>query len=151
MMTECHYKRRDGTKCKASAMARSSLCFFHDPKRATDRLEAQRAGGLRNKAVSLSADTPDCDLKNAIDIIALLGKTINQVRRGQIDPRIANTIGYLSTALLKAQEIGNLERRISDLETATRNQPQSASALDTEEFQFIQRVPDDQPKAAGTN
>jgi hypothetical protein len=144
MKKQCRYTRPDGRKCQASATAGSALCFFHDPQRAADRLEAQRAGGLRNKAVSLSTDTPDCDLKNAGDVIALLGAAINQVRRGQVDPRIANTIGYLSATLLKAQELGNIEQRLSALEFATKNLSQSGSWFDTEEFQFIQGACDAQ-------
>jgi hypothetical protein len=151
MKTECRYKRPDGTKCKANATALSGLCFFHDPKRAADRLEAQRAGGLRNKAVSLPVNTPDCNLKNAADVIALLGTTINQVRRGQIEARIANTIGYLSATLLRAQELGNLEQRVSALEMVTSNQPQSSWLSDTEEFDFIERPPNDQQKATGAS
>jgi hypothetical protein len=82
---------------------------------------------------------------------SLLGATINQVRRGQVDPRIANTIGYLSATLLKAQELGNIEQRLSALEFATKNQSQSGSWLDTEEFQFIQGACDAQQQTADAN
>jgi hypothetical protein len=128
-------------------MVRSSFCFFHDPTRAPDRLKAQRAGGLRNKALSLSLDTADCNLKSAADVITLLGTTINQVRRGQLDPRIANTIGYLSSTLLRAQELGNLERRVSDLEMVTRNKRNPDTLSDREEFQFVGATIDDQQEA----
>jgi hypothetical protein len=144
MKKQCRYTRPDGRKCQATPTADSGFCFFHDPERAHDRLQAQRTGGRRNKAVSLSADTPDCNLKNVGDVIALLGTTINQVRRGQVDPRIANTIGYLSAMLLKAQELGNIEQRLSALEFATKNQSQSGSWFDREEFQFIQGACDAQ-------
>jgi hypothetical protein len=30
------------------------------------------------------------------DAIALISETINQVRRGQIDPRVANSVGFLT-------------------------------------------------------
>jgi hypothetical protein len=149
MKRQCRHKKPDGKQCHANATVRSGLCFFHDPERAADRLEAQRAGGLRNKAASLSADTPDCNLKNAGDVVALLGTTINQVRRGQIDPRIANTIGYLSATLLRAQELGTIEQRLSALEIATKHQSQSGSRFDTEEFQFIQGACDAQRETTG--
>jgi hypothetical protein len=151
MKIQCQHRRPDGRKCHANAMARSGFCFFHDPKRATERLEAQRAGGLRNKAASLPLDTPDHDVKNAGDIVALLGLTLNQVRKGQIDPRLANSVGYISGILLKALEVETLEQRVSALERATTNQPLIGSVLDTEEFQFIQRPPDDQREATGAN
>jgi hypothetical protein len=146
MRRRCLYKRPDGMACRAKATARSEFCFFHDPELAADRREAQRAGGLRNKAVSLPSDTPDSDLKNVGDVIVLLAMTINQVRRGQIDPRISNAVGYLSATLLKAFEIGDLERRISDVEKVTSNRTQSDLLLDADEFYFIQEAPDDRPE-----
>ena len=151
MKRKCRHNRSDGGACQANATASSGFCFFHDPDLASDRQAAQRAGGLRNKAASLPADTPDCAVRNAADVIALLGMSINQVRRGQIDPRVANAIGYLSATLLKALELGNLEQRVSALELATRNQRQSGLVLDKEEFQFILRTADDEGKAIGTN
>jgi hypothetical protein len=146
MKRHCLFKRPGRGACRANVTAGSEFCFFHDPDRAADREAAQRAGGLRNKAVSLSTDTPDCDLRSAGAVITLLGTTINQVRRGQIDPRISNAIGYLAATLLKALEIGNLEQRLSDLEMTTRKPPQSDSTFDTEVFQFITAQTNDQPK-----
>ena len=140
MRAQCCYQRRNGKKCQANATASSGLCFFHDPDRAADRRAAQRAGGLRNKGISLPADTPDLEMRNVKNVVALLGVTINQVRRGQIDPRVSNAVGYLSGMLLKAFEIGSLEDRISALETATRNQPQSPPPLDLEGYEFITEV-----------
>jgi hypothetical protein len=151
MKVHCRYKKPDGKKCRANATARSGFCFFHDPLRAVDRLEAQRTGGRRNKAASLPADTPDCDLKNVSDVATLLAATINQVRTGRIDPRIANAVGYLSATLLKALEVGGLEQRISDLEIATMNSLRSDSPFDREDFQFLGRPPDDQREASGAN
>ena len=59
MKRRCGFRKPDGGVCQANATATSGLCFFHDPDRTADRRAAQRAGGLRSKAVSLSADTPD--------------------------------------------------------------------------------------------
>jgi hypothetical protein len=138
MKRQCRHKRADGKRCQANATARSGLCFFHDPERAAERLKAQRSGGLRNKGTSLPPATRDCDLKSVGDVVTLLGTTINQVRRGQLDPRISNAVGYLAATLLKALELGDLARRVSDLEAVTKNQSQSRPLFDTEEFQFIQ-------------
>jgi hypothetical protein len=70
------------------------------------------------------------------DVTALLGMTINQVRRGEIDPRISNAVGYLAGTLLKALELGNLEQRLSALEAALKRRP-SRSAFDSDEFEFV--------------
>jgi len=58
----------------------------------------------------------DCE-----DVVALLSETINQVRKGQIDPRVANAIGYLANVLIKASEQGELEKRISEVESLLKN------------------------------
>ena len=84
-------------------------------------------------------------------MVTLLGTTINQVRRGQVEPRIANSVGYLSGILLKALDVDTLERRVSELELAIKNQPQSSSLFDTEDFQFIQGAGDAQQKTSDTN
>jgi hypothetical protein len=46
------------------------------------------------------------------DVVTLLSETISQVRRGEIDPKIANATGYLSSVLLRALEGGELAREI---------------------------------------
>jgi hypothetical protein len=151
MKKQCRHKKPDSRRCQANAIARSEFCFFHDPEQESERFKAQRAGGLRNKGAALPPDTPDCDLKSVGDVVTLLGTTINQIRRGQIDPRVANSVGYLSGILLKAMEGDALERRVSGLEMATKNQLQSSSPFDTEEFQFIQGASNAQPETADAN
>ncbi len=55
-------------------------------------------------------------LRSIRDVERLLAKTINEVRRGEIDPEIATKIGYLANILLRALEGGQLERRIEQLQ-----------------------------------
>ena len=50
------------------------------------------------------------------DVVALISETINQVRKGMIDPRVANSVGYLANVLIKAFEQDELETRIERLE-----------------------------------
>jgi hypothetical protein len=46
----------------------------------------------------------------------LLGDSINQIRRGELDPRVANAMGYLASVLLKALQQGPIEERLACLE-----------------------------------
>ena len=75
-----------------------------------------------NRAVEagnvVSRDTPEQTLRSVKEVSSLLGESINQVRRGEIDPRIANAVGYLSAILLKALEQGEIEERLSKIEAA---------------------------------
>jgi hypothetical protein len=52
------------------------------------------------------------------DVSAFLADSINQLRRGQLDPRVANGVGYLSSVLLRALEQGPLEERLAKIEAA---------------------------------
>jgi hypothetical protein len=61
-------------------------------------------------------ETPDNPLRNTQDVSVLLGESINQVRRGQLDPRVANAVGYLASILQGALQQGPLEERLQRLE-----------------------------------
>jgi hypothetical protein len=136
---QCGFTKQDGTRCEAHAMGGSGLCFFHDPDLAKERTEARRAGGRRNKAATLSPETPDYPLKSVANVAELLASTINQVRRGALDPRNGNTVGYLAATLLRALEAGSLEARVIALEAATRDRRQAESPCDFDQFGF--RIP----------
>ena len=80
------------------------------------RTAAQRNGGRNGKAAVLSPDTPDVEIKSASDVVGLLSDTISQVRRGQVDVKIANSVAYLCGHILKAREQGDLEDRLAAIE-----------------------------------
>ena len=115
----CKAKTKQGDQCSALAIDGSDFCFFHDPEKAEDRHRAQSAGGRNGGLKTLSSTTPDARIEGADDVVSLLSDTINQVRRGDIDPRVANAVGYLANILLKAKELGDLEDRIKALEATT--------------------------------
>ncbi len=76
---------------------------------------------------TLDADTPDVKIENCHDTVPLLSDTINQVRKGQIDPRVANTLGYLASVLIKAVEQSDIEKRIEAIEAAVKTNRPSTS------------------------
>jgi hypothetical protein len=119
MPKKCCFSKKDGSECAAQAQSGKDLCIFHDPARANDGRRARRAGGLTRTrtAVVLAPDTPDHPLGSPNDVSAVLADSINRVRRGQLDPRVANAMGYLATVLLRALEQGPIEERLSKLET----------------------------------
>jgi hypothetical protein len=121
----CAATKGDGTACGAAALPGSKFCFFHDPAKAAARRQAQSAGGQANKMATLPADVPDVTVEDGADVVKLLGATINQVRRGEIDPRVANAVGYLSNIVLSATGQRELENRLAELETLVKNRRQS--------------------------
>ncbi len=118
MAKECHVRKKDGERCGADAQSGKDICVFHDPTRAADGRRARRAGGTTRSrtAVVLPQGTPDNPLCNTHEVVTLLAESINHLRRGQLDPRVANAVGYLSGILLKALEQGRTEDRLNHLE-----------------------------------
>jgi hypothetical protein len=117
----CTGQKRDRTDCQAAALPGSKFCFFHDPAKAAVRRKAQSRGGCANRMRTLQADAPDVAVKNGGDVVDLLAVTINQVRRGEIDPRVANAVGYLANIILAATGQRDLETRIAELESLYRS------------------------------
>jgi hypothetical protein len=91
--------------------------------------------------VVLPTNLPIKPLRAVKDVAELLGETINQVRRGEIDLRTSNAIGYLSGILLCAIEKSSLEERLTELEAAVKNQSHSRTIPFDEEtgFEFAQQ------------
>jgi len=118
MANKCHFLKKNGSRCEANAQPVNGLCVFHDPARAADGRRARQSGGIhRSRAAAvLPSDTPDHPLGNTKEVSAFLADSVNQLRRGQLDPRVANAMGYLTSVLLRALEQGPLEERLAKLE-----------------------------------
>jgi hypothetical protein len=112
----CCATKPDQSNCRAPTLPGSEFCFFHDPSKAEERREAQAQGGRQNRMKTLEASAQDVMVEGFSDARALLVQTINQVRKGEIDPRVANSVGFLTNILIKAVEQDKLETRIEQLE-----------------------------------
>jgi len=112
----CRFKRPDGQYCQAKPLRDSVYCFWHDPSKSDARRDAGRIGGLRGRARTLSPDTPDFRVLSAESVVELLSKTVNQTLRGEVDPKVSNAVGYLSSVILRAREQGEIEERIAKIE-----------------------------------
>ena len=118
MTRQCEHRLPTGKRCRAHARTNDRFCFFHSAATLADRCRARRAGGVARSrsAAVLPGDTQDLPLHDVGDVCTLLAESINQVRRGQIDPRVANAVGYLASILLGALQQGPLEERMERLE-----------------------------------
>jgi hypothetical protein len=133
IMAKCQFQNEKGTSCRANAQRGKILCVFHDPARTADVQKARQAGGVRRARMSavLPPNSPDHPLGNTNDVATLLGDSINRLRRGELDPRIANAVGYLANVLLRALEQGPMEERLAHLEAIL-----GKSGMAPEEFEF---------------
>jgi hypothetical protein len=120
MAKKCEFQKKNGGRCHADAQTGKNSCVFHDPAKASEGHRARRAGGIaRSRLASvLPSDTPDHPLGNTKEVSAFLSASINQLRRGQLDPRVATGLGYLTNILLRALEQGPLEERMAKIEAA---------------------------------
>jgi hypothetical protein len=127
--------KKNGQRCGADSQTGKRLCIFHDPAKVSEGRRARRAGGItRTRAAAvLPADTPDHPLGDTNQVSVLLADSINRLRRGQLDPRVANAMGYLASVLLKALENAKIEDRLAHLEAVT----SSKNGTETEEFEFM--------------
>ena len=116
MASDRHCKEilEDGEQCGAYALTGKEHCFSHDPESREAKLEAVHKGGLVKK-VRINEPLTPVDIITAKDVVRLLTVTIEEVRTGKLDPRLANTIGFLAGHLTRAYEIAELEDKVDEI------------------------------------
>lgn len=113
---KCNYIKKDGSQCEANAINNSELCFFHDPNvSAEEKREARVNGGKANKII-LKQPLPVLTINKIGDVANLLIDTINRVRSGEIDIRLANCLWVLAWQLTKTLEMSQISDRVEVVE-----------------------------------
>lgn len=111
----CKYLKQDSEQCGANALVAGDYCFVHSPDMETERQLAASKGGKHSYKQALVI-TEEKSIKTPKDIADLLESTINEVRAGKLDVRIANCVGYLASHLIKSIEASDFEKRLENLE-----------------------------------
>ncbi|MBI3590136.1 MAG: hypothetical protein HY094_02005 [Candidatus Melainabacteria bacterium] len=102
-------------------MSDSKYCYLHNPDISEEeKLNAQIKGGKGN-TIKITEPLEPVAVEKVEDIVKLLADTINRVRSGEMEIKVANCIGYLSGHLTKALEIAELEKRIEVVERVVLN------------------------------
>lgn len=118
---KCTFKKENNERCNANAMKSSKYCYLHNPDiPKEEKFNAQSNGGKGN-TIKVFEPLAPIFLDNPGDVVNLLAETINKVRAGEMDLRVANCIGYLSGHITKAFEIAELEKRIEVVERVVLN------------------------------
>ena len=111
---------KDGKRCNANAMTDREYCFSHNPDASTEKHLAVVKGGLATKKNDLVALEP-IELKTCKQVIILLEDTINRIRKvdknGEMPLKVASTIGFLATHLLRGIESSDLDKRMEIIES----------------------------------
>jgi len=78
------------------------LCYFHaNPDKAA---ELERNGGRHRKQTYEQATEHIAPPESAADVRRMLAETTAEVKAGRMDPKVANTVAYVGTVLLRAYE-----------------------------------------------
>jgi len=113
-LMQCQFIKSDDAQCEANSLKNSEFCFTHNPETKEAKQLAVIKGGKSPKK-NYDPLTP-VEISGSKSVVNLLAITINEVRQGEIDLRVANCIGYLSGHLIKALEVSEIENRIETIE-----------------------------------
>jgi CRP-like cAMP-binding protein len=126
-MATCKAITKDGKPCRGNAQKGRDTCFFHDPEKTEAVKAAQVKGGTSIKVIDPKVYKPwrgtpgDMTVMRSPgpgDVVNLLADTIDEVKTGLIDPRIATAVGYLAGMIIKALEVEALDERLAAIEDA---------------------------------
>ena len=106
----CGGSRSDGSNCGAPP-GESGLCFWHDPERLEERLEASRKGGSR-RAIPLPVGPP----LEAEEARGVLASVMAALLEGALDPGTARAAAYIIQVDRKIAEGETVERQLSIIE-----------------------------------
>lgn len=113
---KCRFIKSDESTCQANAMKDSEFCYLHNPAITDDEKKEAQAKGGRANSITITEPLPPVKITDHKDVLHLITDTINQVRAGRLDTKIANSLGVLSSQALKAIELGELEGRLETIE-----------------------------------
>ena len=111
----CTFVHSSGRRCGGFRIGGSAFCFAHAPDQEAKRADARRRGGRAGRV----ATVPESDLsvRSLGDVLALVELTINDVRSGRVDVRIANAVGVLANVAARVIQQSDLEARLEALES----------------------------------
>lgn len=114
---QCKAKKKSGTRCEAYAVIGSDFCLTHDPGRAKERAQRNRAGGLAKAAPKATEGVDAPKVESIADVIALINFTIADL--WLLENSVPRARGLLAAAseAIKALQIGELEDRVAALES----------------------------------
>lgn len=118
MNKQCKFIKPDGNQCGAYTIDGSKYCFSHCPNPEVKQAKQQAviSGGKSENYKKLNLNLKPVVLNDAGDVVKFLNTVINELRSGQIPPKIASCCGFLVNQLLRALEMSNLERKITAIE-----------------------------------
>ncbi len=118
-MAQCKSRTENGQRCRAKVLKNSAFCFMHDPANGKARAEARKRGGERRRVLHAgNSENIPTQVRTVADTLLILDYTLaetipmeNSIARGRL-------LIALSEAYIRALEVGELEKRIEEIENA---------------------------------
>jgi hypothetical protein len=110
----CQKQKRDGTRCRASALVGNKFCALHSDS--TKAAELGSRGGRRRAVFAPDKLAPFAAPKKAADVRDLLAQSMVDVRSGQLAPQAAKSICELASEFLKSLEVCTIEDVVEPME-----------------------------------
>lgn len=117
MAEQCAFVKKDGVRCGGYPVEESVYCINHETRMQEKKLEAVRSGGAATSYEKLELALPAMVINAPADVVGAAVQIVNEVRAGQLPPKVASTIGYLLGVVLKAYEVSNLDQRVEMIES----------------------------------
>lgn len=126
---QCKATKVDGSPCTCASIRGSEYCFHHDPKRAKERAESRKRGGLarhgrligsisdvKSAAQSVGIKEPPIRLKTIEDVRFLLERVAANLIK--LEPSIARERALTTVASVAVDviKIGGIEERLAAIE-----------------------------------
>ena len=112
---QCHGVKKDGSPCQSPATS-GGWCFWHDPARPQSEKHAAAAkGGLMCRPKVLPPEAADVRLTSPEACLELLQESVSQMRKGDIDIKVMNSIAYSVTAACRVWEVA-ISAKLNKLE-----------------------------------
>lgn len=124
-MAQCKATRKDGSQCRADALKGGDLCAFHAPAKADNFAAGRVKGGQAGKLATLGEVKPWRGTAGEVavmttvspaELVSLLCETIDDVRTGRLDPKVANAVGYLAGVIVKIEQYEAIHERLAAIE-----------------------------------
>lgn len=114
--SKCQGITRTGNPCNARARPDSPWCPWHDPELRAERAGWRQEGGRSKSNVRRAAKRLPQNLQ---DVQHALFRAVQGIEDGTLEPHRAQALSSLARALCTIYQMGELERRVVELETQT--------------------------------
>ena len=111
--TRCEWILKNGQRCSRWKVEGSSFCHKHSLTPEERSLEA-RKGGLSGRVITGLGRR--IQIEKPRHIRKCLVNALNLLKEGEIEPVVANSIGYLCGIIIKNMELLEFEVRLKEIE-----------------------------------